>query len=198
MKPRITGAGMKAATQPMRDAPKSRKKAPIKIARLEVSALNSAVPCTAIAPTVSAEIRPVAVSGPTTSRREGAEQRVGNQWRNDCVESHDRRHADDAGIGHALWHHDRPDREAGQDIRQQPVASIAAKPAENGQQPLRDGGRASPDRHGPDHSRGQRRRSASSGVTRRVTVIARVEFFPRTASKFAKLRANGSTATLSP
>ena len=70
MNPRITGVGMKAATQPMRSAPKSRKKAPIKIARVEVSALNSAVPCAAMAPTVSAEIRPVAVSGPTTSRRE--------------------------------------------------------------------------------------------------------------------------------
>src|ERR1700719_775025 len=70
MNPRITGVGMKAATQPMRSAPNSRKKAPIKIARVEVSSLNCAVPCTAIAPTVSAEIRPVAVSGPTTSRRE--------------------------------------------------------------------------------------------------------------------------------
>ena len=70
MNPRITGVGMKAATQPMRSAPKSRKKAPIKIARVEVSVLNSAVPCAAMAPTVSAEIRPVAVSGPTTSRRE--------------------------------------------------------------------------------------------------------------------------------
>ena len=35
-----------------------------------VSELKCAVPCTAIAPTVSAEIRPVAVSGPTTSKRE--------------------------------------------------------------------------------------------------------------------------------
>ena len=70
MNPRITGVGMKAATQPMRSAPKSRKKAPIKMARVEVSALNSAVPCAAMAPTVRAEIRPVAVSGPTTSRRE--------------------------------------------------------------------------------------------------------------------------------
>jgi hypothetical protein len=70
MNPRITGVGMKAATQPMRSAPKSRNKAPIKIASVEVSALKSAVPCTATAPTVSAEIRPVAVSGPTTSRRE--------------------------------------------------------------------------------------------------------------------------------
>ena len=42
----------------------------VKNARVEVSALNSAVPCVAMAPTVSAEIRPVAVSGPTTSRRE--------------------------------------------------------------------------------------------------------------------------------
>src|SRR2546430_8002353 len=62
--------GMKAATQPMRSAPKSRKKAPIKIARVEVSVLKSVVPGTAMEPTVSAEIRPVAVSGPTTSRRD--------------------------------------------------------------------------------------------------------------------------------
>src|SRR5262247_3605850 len=51
-------------------APKSKKKAPIKTARVEVSELNSAVPCAAMAPTVSAEIRPVAVSGPTTSSRD--------------------------------------------------------------------------------------------------------------------------------
>jgi len=70
MNPRITGVGMKAATQPMRSAPKRRKKTPIKIARVEVSVLNSAVPCAAIAPTVRAEIRPVAVSGPTTRTRD--------------------------------------------------------------------------------------------------------------------------------
>jgi hypothetical protein len=70
MNPRITGVGMKAATQPMRSAPKSKKKTPIKMAKIEVSVLNSTVPCAAIVPTVSAEIRPVAVSGPTTSRRE--------------------------------------------------------------------------------------------------------------------------------
>ena len=70
MNPRITGVGMKAATQPMRSAPNSRKKAPIRMARVEVSVSNSAVPCAAMAPTVRAEIRPVAVSGPTTSSRE--------------------------------------------------------------------------------------------------------------------------------
>ena len=70
MDPRMTDVGVKAATQPMRNAPNNKKKAPIKIASVEVSALNSAVPCVAMAPTVSAEIRPVAVSGPTTSSRE--------------------------------------------------------------------------------------------------------------------------------
>jgi hypothetical protein len=40
-----TGVGIKAATQPMRNAPKSRKKAPIKIARVDVSVSNCAVPC---------------------------------------------------------------------------------------------------------------------------------------------------------
>ena len=78
----------------------------------------------------------------------GAEQRVGDQRRDDRVESHDGRHADDAGIGHALRYHDRPDGEAGQDVRQQPVAPVGGKPAEDRQQPLCDGGRASRDRHG--------------------------------------------------
>src|SRR5436853_120714 len=50
MNPRMTGVGIKAATQPMRSAPNSRKKAPIKIARAEVSVLNSAVPWAAAAP----------------------------------------------------------------------------------------------------------------------------------------------------
>jgi hypothetical protein len=54
----------------MRSAPKSRKKAPIRTARVEVSPLKLAVPRAAMAPTVRAEIRPVAVSGPTTSTRE--------------------------------------------------------------------------------------------------------------------------------
>src|SRR5262245_2537189 len=68
--PRITGVGMKAATHPMRSAPNSRKNAPIRMARVEVSVLKCAVPGMAMAPTVSAEMRPVAVSGPTTSWRE--------------------------------------------------------------------------------------------------------------------------------
>src|SRR5262249_5538270 len=42
----------------------------IRTASVEVSELNSAVPWVAIAPTVTAEIRPVAVSGPTTSCRD--------------------------------------------------------------------------------------------------------------------------------
>ena len=75
----------------------------------------------------------------------GAEQRVGDQRRDDGVEPHDRRHADDAGIGHALRHHDRPDGEAGQNVRQQPLAPVGGKPAEDGQQPLCDGGRAGRD-----------------------------------------------------
>jgi hypothetical protein len=70
MKPRITGVGMKLATHPMRMIPKQRKKKPISTARVEVSELNSAVPCVAMAPIVTAEIRPVAVSGPTTSCRD--------------------------------------------------------------------------------------------------------------------------------
>ena len=70
MNPRITGAGMNAATQPMRSTPKSRNKIPIKMASVEVRVLKSVVAADTTAPTVSAEIRPVAVSGPTTSRRE--------------------------------------------------------------------------------------------------------------------------------
>jgi hypothetical protein len=103
----------------------------------------------------------------------GAEQRVGNQWRDESVEAHDRRHPDDAGISHALRYHDRPDREAGQDIRQQPVAPVARKPPENGQEPLYDGGGTSRAKRGLDHGGGCRRRSWSSSVTRRATVIAR-------------------------
>jgi len=59
--------GIKLATHPMRMTPKEKKKMPIRTARVEVSVLNSAVPWVATAPTVTAEIRPVAVSGPTTS-----------------------------------------------------------------------------------------------------------------------------------
>ena len=57
--------------------------------------LNSAVPCAAMAPTVRAEIRPVAVSGPTTSRGR-AEKRVGDQWWDDGVEARDGWDTDDA------------------------------------------------------------------------------------------------------
>ena len=63
MKPRMTVVEIKLATHPIRMTPKEKKKMPIRTARVEVSALNSAVPCVATAPTVSAEIRPVAVSG---------------------------------------------------------------------------------------------------------------------------------------
>ena len=70
MNPRITGVGMKLATHPMRISPKTKKKQPIRTASVEVSELNSALPWAAIAPTVTAEISPVAVSGPTTSCRE--------------------------------------------------------------------------------------------------------------------------------
>src|SRR5260370_5462208 len=49
----------------------------------------------------------------------GTEQGVGNQWWDDRVESHDRRYSDDPAISHALGYHDRPDCEAGSDIRQQ-------------------------------------------------------------------------------
>lgn len=60
----------------------------------------------------------------------GAEQSVGDQRRNDGEEPHDGGYADDAGIGHALRHHDRPNCEAGQDVRQQPRAPVVGKPTE--------------------------------------------------------------------
>ena len=63
----------------------------------------------------------------------GAEERVGNQRRDDGVEPRDGWHADDAGIGHALRYHDRPDGEAGQKVRHQPFAPVGGKPAEDGQ-----------------------------------------------------------------
>ena len=37
-----------------------------------------------------------------------AEQRIDDQRRNDRIKPHDRRYADNAGIGHALGHHNRP------------------------------------------------------------------------------------------
>src|SRR5262249_37508688 len=46
----------------------------------------------------------------------------------------------DAGIGNALRHHDRPDGEAGERVRQKPVAPVKRKPAEDGKQLPFDGG----------------------------------------------------------
>ena len=70
MNPRITGVAMKLATQPNRSAPNRRKRRPMSTASVLVRAAKSGEPCAATAPTVSAEITPVAVSGPTTSTRE--------------------------------------------------------------------------------------------------------------------------------
>jgi len=70
MKPRMTGVAMNAAIQPRRSAPNSRKATPISTARAPVRAAKSAEPRAARAPTVSAEMTPVAVSGPTTSTRD--------------------------------------------------------------------------------------------------------------------------------
>jgi hypothetical protein len=112
--PRITGVGMKAATQPMRSAPKSRKKAPIKIARVgsERIELRSSLYCDG----AHGQRGDQAGRGVRTDDQQARcpEQRVGDQWWNDRVEPHDRRHPDNARIRHALRHHDCPDREAGQ------------------------------------------------------------------------------------
>ena len=62
-----------------------------------------------------------------------AEERVGNQRRDDGVKPCDGWHADNAGIGHAFRYHDRPDGEAGQKIRCQPFAPVGGKPDEDGQ-----------------------------------------------------------------
>src|SRR5262249_23061346 len=81
--------------------------------------------------------------------------RVDNQWWDDRVESHDRRHADDPGIGHSLRHDNRPYCEAGQDIRHQPIAPVGREPIEDGQQLLCDRGKTGRDRHNwriPDES----------------------------------------------
>src|SRR5262249_33206156 len=131
MNPRITGVGMKAATQPMRSAPRSRKKTPIKIASVDVSVVKSAVPCAAMAPTVRAD----------DEQARGAEERVDDQGRDDGVETGDGRHADDAGIGHPLRHHDRPDGEAGEDVREQPPPPIGRKPTQGRHQPRCERGR---------------------------------------------------------
>ncbi len=92
----------------------------------------------------------------------GAEERIGDQRRDDRVEAHDRRHPDNPGIGHALRHHDRPDCDPGHRIGQEPAAPIARRPGENGQEARYHGCGC-----------GRPRRSASSNVTRRATVIAR-------------------------
>ena len=56
-----------AGDHPMCAMPKKRKKTPIRTASVEVSELNSVVPWAATAPTINAEMRPVAVSGPTSN-----------------------------------------------------------------------------------------------------------------------------------
>jgi hypothetical protein len=57
-----------------------------------------------------------------------AEQRIGDQRWHDCIEAHDWRYADDAGVGHALRYHDGPECEAGKNIRQQPISPISWSP----------------------------------------------------------------------
>jgi hypothetical protein len=51
------------------------------------------------------------------------------------------------GISHAFRDHDRPDGDAGKNIWQQPLTTIERKPAQDWQQPLRDGSGAD----GVDH-----------------------------------------------
>ena len=75
MKPFITGAGIKLATQPMRASPSTRNTTPTISASAEVIATYSAIwvapLCEATtAPTVPAEISAVAESGPMTMVRE--------------------------------------------------------------------------------------------------------------------------------
>jgi len=147
MNPRITGVGIKAATQPMRNAPKSRKKAPIKIARVDVSVSNWTVPLRRDGSHGKRGHEAGCSVRPYDEHTRAAEQRVANQWWDDCVESHDGWDADDGGIGHAFRHHNRPNREARQDIRQQPIAPVGRKPTEDGQQPLYDRGKATRARH---------------------------------------------------
>ena len=90
MNPRITGVGMKAATQPMRSAPKSRKKRTDQNGegggeRIELGrALRR--------DGAHGQGGDQAGGGVRTDDQQarGAEQRVGNQRRNDGVEPHDR------------------------------------------------------------------------------------------------------------
>jgi hypothetical protein len=61
----------------MRSAPKRRKKAPIRMARVEVSVLKSSVPCAAMAPTVSHgadAIKFVATGGVLSNIKAGLDQ----------------------------------------------------------------------------------------------------------------------------
>ena len=134
---RNTDVGMKAATQPMRSAPTSRKSTPIRIARVDVNVSKLAVPGIAMAAHRQGGYQPGCGVRPDDEHARSAERRVRNQWRDDRVESHDGWHADDAGIGHRLGYHDRPDGEPGEEIRQQAVPPVCGKPPEDGQQPCR-------------------------------------------------------------
>jgi hypothetical protein len=108
----------------MRSRPKSRKKAPIRIARVEVSVLKSAHGQRG--DQAGGRVR----ADDQQARR--AEECVGNQRRDDGVEPRDGWHADNSGIGHPLRYHDSPDGEAGQTVWQQPLLPVGGKPAEDG------------------------------------------------------------------
>jgi hypothetical protein len=84
---------------------------------------------------------------PDHEHTRGAEHRVDNQGRDDRVEAHNGWHADYAGIGHALWHHDCPDCKSRKDIRHQPIPPVGRKPIDDGQQLSRDRGKTGRDRH---------------------------------------------------
>jgi hypothetical protein len=96
-----------------------------------------------------------------------AEHRVGEQCGDDGIETHDRRHADDIGIGHAFGHHHRPKRDPRQKIGRQAVASIGRQPIEDRQQSVSRRGEASRDiRHGPIGGAGSQKavRASNAGI----------------------------------
>ena len=111
MNPRITGVGMNAATQPMRVRSSLRRNGS------DGQRGNQAGGSV----------------GPHDEHTRGAEHRVDYQGRDDRVEAHNGWHADDAGIGHALGHHDCPDCESREDIRHKPTAPVGRKPIDDGQ-----------------------------------------------------------------
>src|SRR6476660_4817635 len=65
-------------------------------------------------------------------------QRISEQGRDYRVEAHDWRHTDNTGVSHSFGHHDRPKRDAGKGVGQQPFVSVGFDPVKTWYQPARN------------------------------------------------------------